>query len=224
MQTLGTRAVARSGGLLAVLAACSAGLGRALPGSLRAIAVGAHDPARVDAVLVLGALVALLLVTGWATVLALTALLQALGSARAARTLERCCPAPWRRTLLAACGLAVVAAVPARAADHGGTPAPPAADRVSAPLAGLPSLDRPVGVVAAPARPGLVIRVRPGDSLWRIVAERHPAAPDRRVARLVDALYRANRAVIGSDPDLIRPGQLLRPADRPTQLTRRTPR
>jgi hypothetical protein len=223
MRTLGTRAVVRSGALCVVLATSFAALTAALPGRLRATAVDPGDPARLDALLVTGAVVALLVVTGGATLLALAALFHALGSARATRALVRCCPAPWRRPLLLACGLAVVATAPAYAAGDGST----------SPLAGRPSLDRPVGSVPAvaadpPARPARAdrsspVRVRAGDSLWRIVVRRHPAAADAEVARLVTALYRVNRAVIGDDPDLIRPGQVLRPADVPTDTTRRSP-
>jgi hypothetical protein len=56
------------------------------------------------------------------------------------------------------------------------------------------------------------VTVRRGDSLWSIVA-RHlgPEASDLEVARAWPAWYAANRAVIGADPDLLVPGQLLRP-------------
>jgi hypothetical protein len=192
------------------------------------VAGAPDDPARVDALLVLGAVTALLAVAGWATLLALAATLQALGSAGAARTLHRCCPEPWRRTLLLACGLAAAAAVPAYGAGPGSPVGP--TDGTSAPLGGLPALDRPVGAVpAAVARPGpgstpavRTIRVRPGDSLWRLVAARHPRADTATTVRLVGALYRANRSVIGPDPDLIRPGQQLRPADRAPHHPRRS--
>ena len=50
----------------------------------------------------------------------------------------------------------------------------------------------------------------PGDSLWLLAARapraRAPPTPDRRP---VAALVRANREVIGDDPDLITPGQVL---------------
>jgi nucleoid-associated protein YgaU len=52
--------------------------------------------------------------------------------------------------------------------------------------------------------------VRPGDSLWLIAAHRlGPTATDADVAVTWPRWYAANRAVIGADPDLIRPGQLL---------------
>jgi len=53
-------------------------------------------------------------------------------------------------------------------------------------------------------------RVRPGDSLWSI-AERHmPGAEPTEIDAGWRQIHRANRAVIGSDPDLIIPGTTLR--------------
>ncbi len=70
-------------------------------------------------------------------------------------------------------------------------------------------------VTAAPTRApsaaeGHVV-VRRGDSLW-VIAARHlgPGATDREVAAEWPRWFAENRAVIGPDPDLIRPGQLLR--------------
>jgi Tfp pilus assembly protein FimV len=56
-------------------------------------------------------------------------------------------------------------------------------------------------------------RVRPGDSLWAIAcralrqASHSPA--DAEVDRYWRAIYAANRSVVGEDPDLILPGQVL---------------
>src|SRR5436190_2679330 len=55
--------------------------------------------------------------------------------------------------------------------------------------------------------------VAPGDCLWRIAArdlarEGHPGA-DKAVAREWPRWYATNRAVIGTDPDLIQSGQRL---------------
>jgi nucleoid-associated protein YgaU len=62
-----------------------------------------------------------------------------------------------------------------------------------------------------------VVVVRTGDSLWRLAADRlgqHGAAA--RVAAAWPRWYAANRAVIGPDPNLIRPGEVLHiPAARP---------
>ena len=72
-----------------------------------------------------------------------------------------------------------------------------------------PLVRQPTRVEALP--PGAV-GVRPGDSLWSIVA-RHlgPGATDLEIAEAWPQWYAANANVIGSDPDLIRPGQLLVP-------------
>jgi hypothetical protein len=60
-------------------------------------------------------------------------------------------------------------------------------------------------------RPEEVV-VHRGDSLWTIVA-RHLGhdSSDAEIARAWPAWYEANRAVIGDDPDVLHPGQVLRP-------------
>lgn len=93
-----------------------------------------------------------------------------------------------------------------------------------------PTVTRAEPVRAAPGEVGLVstaagalpsagdeeaVVVRRGDTLWGIAA-RHlgPHATDQDVAEAWPRWHAANRDVIGADPDLIRPGQLLvRPAD-----------
>lgn len=55
-----------------------------------------------------------------------------------------------------------------------------------------------------------VVAVSPGDSLWSIASDLLPAgAPDARVDRAWRLLYRANRPIVGSDPNLIEPGDRL---------------
>jgi hypothetical protein len=73
----------------------------------------------------------------------------------------------------------------------------------------LPRLDR------VPTLP--VVTVRPGDSLWRIAA-RHlpPGHTVADVARWWPQWYRLNRGLVGPDPDLLHPGQRLRPPALPT--------
>ena len=53
--------------------------------------------------------------------------------------------------------------------------------------------------------------MRRGDTLWSIAA-RHlgPDASDAEIARAWPAWFEANRDVVGDDPDLLRPGQVLR--------------
>ncbi|KQR16650.1 LysM peptidoglycan-binding domain-containing protein [Cellulomonas sp. Leaf334] len=82
-------------------------------------------------------------------------------------------------------------------------PAPPAEVAVETTAADHP--------VTAPARTGMgAVVVEAGDSLWSIAA-RHlpPGATDAHVAAAWPHWYQANSAVIGADPDLIRPGQVL---------------
>lgn len=62
---------------------------------------------------------------------------------------------------------------------------------------------------AAVSRPETV-RVRPGDSLSSIAEAVLGDVRGARIERFVARLFRHNRRVIGNDPDLIRPGQVLR--------------
>ncbi|HXH80446.1 LysM peptidoglycan-binding domain-containing protein [Nocardioides sp.] len=133
-----------------------------------------------------------------------------------------------RRLVLVACGVVVVAGVSSPALARGGADEPV--------LAGLPLPDRAVAgapagraqeprpataprptvrhtppVAAATGRPE-PITVRTGDSLWSIAqADLGPDAGLHDVDERWRALYAANRAEIGDDPDLITPGQQLRP-------------
>jgi nucleoid-associated protein YgaU len=111
-------------------------------------------------------------------------------------------PAALRRVVLAACGVALSAAAPALAsAGRDPQQALPAA------VAGLPF---PARAMDLPAEAHRVVVVRPGDSLWAITARRLPPdAGDREVSAGWHDLYARNRAVVGADPSLIRPGQEL---------------
>jgi nucleoid-associated protein YgaU len=73
------------------------------------------------------------------------------------------------------------------------------------PLAGQPLRDRqPTGEAAE-------VTVRPGDSLWSLSAARlGPYASDVDIALDWPRLYQANRDMIGGNPNLLRPGQVLR--------------
>jgi nucleoid-associated protein YgaU len=56
--------------------------------------------------------------------------------------------------------------------------------------------------------------VRRGDSLWSIAAQHlGPDASDAQIARAWPAWFESNRGVIGDDPDLLRPGQVLHAPD-----------
>lgn len=62
-----------------------------------------------------------------------------------------------------------------------------------------------------PVRVPLRVVVKPGDTLWSIAAtELGPNATPEDIAARWPAWYAANRELIGPDPDLILPGQVLR--------------
>lgn len=106
-----------------------------------------------------------------------------------------------------------------------------------APVAGVPVLDRgimcdpgqragqppesgppvPVQAPATTADPSTTYVVGAGDSLWSITADRlGPAATDAAIADAWPKLWQINRAVIGDDPGLIRPGTRLALPAQPT--------
>lgn len=83
-------------------------------------------------------------------------------------------------------------------------------------LTGLPLPDRPVAsATAAPviersAVTAATVTVRSGDTLWAIAADTLPGdASSQQIAAACAAWYLANRDVIGADPDLVLPGQVL---------------
>lgn len=92
-------------------------------------------------------------------------------------------------------------------------------------LAGLPLPDRPTTsapleetVPAAGHAPTSTVTVRAGDTLWSIAAKQLPAdASTARITGAWHAWYETNRAVIGTDPHLIQPGQVFTAPD--TALT-----
>jgi hypothetical protein len=98
---------------------------------------------------------------------------------------------------------------------------PPRVTVVRPPAAGpaaraRPTGSAPVALVSPPPRrhvsPAAGIVVRAGDSLWTLAARRlGPGASAAEIAVAWPRLYAANRAVIGTDPDLIHPGQRLVP-------------
>ncbi len=131
--------------------------------------------------------------------------LVALTAAGRPRPALRGVPAPWRRLVLAACGVALAGSVagPALATpgqlhqDRGGHPAETTSVR------GLPLPDRPAG---APRGTRTHV-VRPGESLWSIAAAQVPDPTDTAaVAARWHRIYETNRQAVGADPDLILPG------------------
>lgn len=206
---------------LAVWLLATGGCGGLVPWLLAGVGrpVG-FETALVDLMSVAGAAAGL-----WLWLLAtLTTYDAARGSADQARA---GIPGGVRRVVLAACGVALASgglAVPAHADDGH-------AQRSI--LAGLPMPDRPTTLGSLglafqvaqatahahhrpPARPRpatTTVVVQDGDTLWAIAQRQLGAASDDAVGRACARLYDLNRAVIGDDPDLIHPGQLLRLPD-----------
>jgi nucleoid-associated protein YgaU len=151
-------------------------------------------------------------VAGW---LWLGVVLTALGAVRGQARSRAGVPAPLRRVVLAACGVALTCGL-LLPGPVGATPGRPHVDRSTsppAPIAGLPLPDRataPPDRTGRPAHPGRVVVVAPGDTLWTIAArERARNATDAEIDAAWRRLYALNRAEIGPDPDLIRPAQRL---------------
>jgi nucleoid-associated protein YgaU len=152
----------------------------------------------------------------------------------AARIAAHVTPALLRRLLQAALGVSMFSGPLAGPALAAPVAAPAAAP---APWGHLPELDRPAAG-EAPWRPasdpsGSAARdvtgaragstaatervvVQRGDTLWAIAARALGAGvAEAEIARAWPRWYAANRSVVGADPDLIQPGQVLRPPARP---------
>lgn len=106
-------------------------------------------------------------------------------------------------------------------AVHGGTvdrATEPLFDRLPDRAAKAVRVDRlahPGGRDAAPSTTATIPpgerwhAVLPGETLWSIAARRLGTDDIRRIARYWPRIHRLNRAEIGPNPDLIRPGQVL---------------
>ena len=161
----------------------------------------AAAPRTADAALVRLCLLALLVGVACGWLQGLAAVAEAWrGSVGSAR------PGAVRRLVLAACGAAAVGVLSGPVA--GAAPGHPDPDV----LAGLPLPERAVGPAQATAHAtSRTTVVRRGDTLWALAAaELGPGASAADIAVRWRLVYQRNRAVIGADPDLIRPGQLLR--------------
>ncbi len=73
-----------------------------------------------------------------------------------------------------------------------------------------PRRHRPQVPATGPDHEAANVRVQPGDSLW-VLAGRPlgGGASDAQIAAYWPEIYAANRAVIGNDPSLVRPGRLV---------------
>lgn len=194
---------------------------------LAAAQAGAAD---FDMLLGLAASLAAGAVLGWIVLMVTATVLAAVPGAAgvlAGRCAERVTPVALQEVVRVALGLSVVVgpvttALPAAWAAE--SPQPQGEVSLRLPTVGRPALGapneppvaratlgpRPVGTPRERRQQEVV--VRRGDTLWEIAA-RHlgRGAADSEVAVEWPRWWRANRVVIGSDPDLILPGMRLRP-------------
>lgn len=174
-------------------------------------------PARTfDQSLTVAAAWLLLAGAGWAVLICAAAVLETLTAGRLQAT-TWICPTPVRRALLAGLGAALVTSTAgpgwAQVAPEGSTVR--ARNHAEATIGKQTSGPRIARSLPVPSRPTdragpRTVDVRAGDTLWGLVARRlpRPTSPGE-IAHLVDLTHRRNHEVIGTDPDLIRPGQRL---------------
>jgi nucleoid-associated protein YgaU len=207
--------------LAAVPASAAAGLLALAAPALRTAATGR---AEVADLLVAGCSSAGALVLGWLALTVLVAVADELATRRHPRRPVRRSPGVprlVRRVVALVVGVLLgSAALSAGAAERGAAVAVPEVGwAVSAPLlvASAPSPDLGWSSHAAPrAEPadrtaGEEIVVLRGDSLWSLASSRcGPDASRADVLAEQHRLYAANTDVIGDDPDLLVPGQVLR--------------
>lgn len=196
----------------ATLVWCTTGVGLVwLAAWLRPELAHLQHPASTTFVEVLTALSAGTLLTcgGWFWLTLTTTLVGALRGHESVRL-----PSPrWMRQLaITLCGISVLAApVGVHATPVAGEP-PGAPNSPS--LEGLRLPELPATREAAP-RPAhdqgrTTVVVNPGDNLWSIARDQlSPGAAPSTIDRRWRQLWRANRSVVGDDPDLIHPGQRL---------------
>lgn len=210
-------------------AACTAVLSWGVRAPLAHLRVG---PPALEDYMTLGAAALAWLCLTWVTLLVLAHVAVAASRGahvRWAHSLEIITPSLLRRLAAAAVGTALVVPVSASAAaasspaaaapitavsSTGGTPHGSGPQRV-APLVTIPLLDRPAPsrteTDSPPTTTGPHV-VQEGDTLWDIAAS---ALPDTASDQQIDAAwphwYDTNSEVIGTDPNLLRPGQVLRP-------------
>jgi LysM repeat protein len=193
-----------------------------------------------DTLLTRGAVLTLLLAAAWGVAVVLATALEARTHGRLQWARHTGCPPAVRLWLVGLFTAVFAGMAPAHASDQGTGPDVTAGSHVATrgaaldtALEGLPLPDRvidratdrqrpptrvarSVSPTPAPGPAGADVVVAPGDSLWRIASRRLPhGTGDATVAATVAALYAANRAVVGPDPDRLEPGQHLVFPDQP---------
>lgn len=124
-----------------------------------------------------------------------------------------------RRLVAGALGVGLVSTfgLPAFAGDEWNPGWQPATATASPTAPGSPTTSAGTSSVRSAPPPGAAVGtarstvvVRAGDSLWRIAAEHlDPDASPAEIAAAWPGWYDANRGVVGTDPNLIHPGQVL---------------
>ncbi|MFC5677775.1 LysM peptidoglycan-binding domain-containing protein [Aeromicrobium endophyticum] len=164
-------------------------------------------PSFPDAALA-GASLLVLALASWSLLVAAAVVLGASSRLVAAIT-----PVALRRALLVGAAGALTIA-PAHAEQRAAPDSSPHS------VAGLSLPDRPEGASSRPPASAPLagrdtadhVRVRPGDTLWAIARRSlPPGATTAEIASATATWHRTNREVIGDDPDLVVPDQLLAP-------------
>jgi len=191
-----------------------------------------RDPVRRSDTSLTGQLVvdmamALVLVAGtWLVLATVATVVTETGPVCVRRRCPILVPKAWRRLVIGLLGTGVLAfpvvvsgAATAAGRGEASDDVPPIAGSSLHLLDGLPYPDRPTAarVTAAPPTPPAPdpVVVRPGDSLWSLMAAADPGATDAQIAVRWPRWYAGNRQLIGSDPDLLMPGTVLDPPRQP---------
>lgn len=163
-----------------------------------------------DDLLVRGATGVLGLAVAWAAAIVLAIGVEALTDGRVALAPRLGCPQAVRAGLLALVPVLLIGG-PAASAREAADPPPRSLDGLAVPTRTAdPGAEDAVSRAQSGPSVSSTVRVRPGDSLWRIARRVLPAEePDTTVADAVRALHALNRATVGADPDRLRPGQIL---------------
>ncbi len=146
---------------------------------------------------------------------------------RGERAVQRWAPRAVRRALVSAVaagvglslgGVAQAATVDPATVELGWTvtttrTADTAPSSPTPPVSTVSEVRRDSGAAPATSRPSAGDHiVRSGDTLWSIAAAHlPPGADDAAIARAWPAWYSANVGTVGGDPNLLKPGQVLRP-------------
>ncbi|MEE3127086.1 MAG: hypothetical protein VX494_07720 [Actinomycetota bacterium] len=224
MISLGHVSVPRCAAVWIAVTAVGAGTCRVLAADLRVlVSSSARAGADLESWVVALAAAAVCLAACWASAVTGLVCVQLLRRPAAEQRPPRVAgvPAPVRRLVLRACGVAVagglaggLALSPAGATpgslerDRPGTPATSVAPSSTPTTAPTPThATAPVSASVPEDRRV----VRPGDSLWRIaeaeLLRHHDHEPTvAEVAAYWPRIHAANRALVGPDPDLVRPG------------------